>query len=151
MEPKIYKYSIRQLLFGTFKMVCVLAIMYFAINSGSEPKLWKVFYIIVSIITARIIYMSISYYIPCFRGKTALELDDDKLQFFIKAKIPLQVSKELIYWNEIKNVEFVSTVRLVGSIIVFNMKDGNKYGMPLNYIAGDGNEIYNAVLGHLKR
>jgi len=31
------------------------------------------------------------------------------------------------------------------------MKDGNKYGMPLTYIAGDGNEIYNAVLGHLKK
>jgi len=58
------------------------------------------------------------------------------------------ISKQTIYWNEMKDVNFTTNLRFIGSIISFKMLDGNSYSMPVKYIAGEDYEIYNTVVDY---
>ena len=152
MEVKKYKYSSRQLLVETARLVFFAIILYFSTaTDNSVYKSWLLFGVILLLIIGRFIYLLISYYLPCLQNKTALEINAEKIQFFIKAKIPLQTSRELIYWKDVRELDFVST-RLPGAIITFKMNDGSDdSSLPLKYIAGDNRDIFDTMVGYLKK
>jgi hypothetical protein len=78
------------------------------------------------------------YYIPCLRGKTALELDNEKLQSFITGKLLFQIPLGTVCWKDIDNIEYDTTPGWMSllyykvSIISFTMKDGSVGGISTN-------------------
>ncbi|HWZ04397.1 MAG TPA: hypothetical protein VNX40_12355, partial [Mucilaginibacter sp.] len=91
------------------------------------------------------------YYIPCLTNKTALELDDEKLQFNIKGFLKLQKMRDIIYWKDINDLDYFSN-RHTGAIIVLKMNDGSDTsGMSLKWVSGNDKEIYQTITAYFEK
>jgi len=126
-----------------------LALYMTLINHDSNYKSWLIFGFLLLIIFVRFIYLAIMYFIPCFKDKTALELDREKLQLFIKGKLLFQVPRDVAYWKDMEDIEFTSPPR-GSAIISFKMKDGSVFGFRTRYIAGNDRDIYNTIMEYFK-
>jgi len=83
--------------------------------------------------------------------KTAIELDEEKLKFFISGPLLLQKRRSVIYWKDVQDIEFVSPVRR-SAIILFIMTDGgDNAGISTKYISGNDKEIYDTVMKYYKK
>jgi len=102
------------------------------------------------IIGIRLIYLGIMYYIPCLKGKTALELDKDKLQLYIKGKLLFQIPRDVAYWGDIEDIDYNYASR-IGSIISFKMKDGSVFGFLTTRISGNDKHIYNTIMQYFEK
>lgn len=125
------------------------------IPRNADYKSWLIFGSILAIILGRFIYLAIRYFIPCFNDKTALELDKDKLQLFIKGKLLFQISRNVAYWKEIEDIQFNSpplwsTTSIFKAVISFKMNDGSVFCFGTKYIAGKDREINNTIMEHFK-
>jgi len=89
MEVKTYKYNIAPMILGICVMAFFVSIFYMLANDGNDKKPLNFFYFVVFLVLIRIVYMSICYYVPYLKGKTALVIDKEKLQYFVKPRIPL--------------------------------------------------------------
>ncbi len=95
-------------------------------------------------------YMMIKVGIPYLKGKTALELDNEKLQYFVKEWIPLQYYREVIYWKDVQDIEFNSFSR-IGQLITFRITDGgNDASIYTKYIASGNDNLGNIIQEYLK-
>ena len=94
-------------------------IMYIGIiGRNVDSRSWLAFGLVSLIIVGRLIYLSIMYYIPCLLDKTAVELDDDKLQSFIRGKLLFQIPPGSIYWKDIADIEYATSPDSVDSSVV---------------------------------
>jgi len=116
------------------------------IDDHSTYRSWLIFGFLFLLILARLVYLSVMYFIPCLRDKTVLELDREKLQFFIKGKLLFQIPRDIAYWDDIENIDYTSVLRMGGAIISFRMKDGSVFGINTKYIAGNDKDIYNTII-----
>lgn len=151
MEIKQYKYSFGQMFFsGLLFLFATLLFYAVVINQHSDYRAWLILSFILLIIWGRFVYLASMYFIPCIQGKTALELDTDKLQFFIKGKLLLQDVRDIAYWKEIDNIAYISPQR--GSpVINFTMKDGKDFAFRTKYIAGNDKEIYDTIMEYFNK
>jgi len=150
MEIKKYKYSVGRVFFDLILLTFVTLVLYMTlINHKSDFKSWLIFGFLSLIILGRFIYLAIMYFIPCFKDKTALELDKDKLQLFIKGKLLFQISRDVAYWKDVDDIEFTSPPR-GSAIISFKMKDGSNFGFRTTYIAGNDKDIYKTIMEYFK-
>ncbi len=112
----------------------------------SDDKSGLIFGIIAVIIFIRFIYLCVYIYIPCLRGETALELDAEKLQFFIKGKFRSGDIKDLILWNDVAHIKVDPFPRNTGALISFKMLSGDTFSIKTTHVAGKDREIYDAVV-----
>jgi hypothetical protein len=158
LEIKTYKYSAARMLMG-FAWLFFLEIYAYItfITRNADSQSWLVFYLFSAIILSRLIYLCVMYYIPCLREKTALELDDEKLQSFITGKLLFQIPPGTIYWKDIDDIEYDTTPGWMSfsmykvSIISFTMKDGSVAGISTKSISGKDKEIYESVMEYFKK
>jgi hypothetical protein len=150
MDIKKYKYSAGQMFFDISLLLFATLVCYMApITHNAGYKFWPIFGFLLLIILARFIYLTITYFIPCLKNKTALELDNDKLQFFIKGKLLFQIPRDVAYWKDMEDIEFTSPLR-GSAFISFKMKDGSAFGFRTLYIAGNDSDIYNTIMQYFK-
>lgn len=140
MEPIKYPYST---ILTCFHAIWLFAFFIFSIflsidlsDPGNKVFIPDIF--ITLILGALIVYFFIKIILPLIQGKSALELDKEKLQYFIFNKT--------IYWKDVENIIYAD--RTNGSwLISFIMKDGsNDIKIQTRYIAGKNKEIYNSIL-----
>jgi hypothetical protein len=112
----------------------------------SDDRRELIFGLIASIIFIRFIYLSIYIYIPCLQGKTALELDTEKLQFFIEGKFRSKDIKDVIFWKEVEHIKFDPFPRNTGALIRFKMLGGDTCSIKTTHVEGKDREIYNAIV-----
>lgn len=141
-----YKYSAGEMLADVIWLSFLTLVFYInLITRNSNYKSWLIFGFILLILFGRFMYLTVMYFIPCLKNKTALELDKDKLQLFIKGKLLFQIYRDVAYWKDVKNIEYTAPLR--GSpIISFTMDDGSTFGFRTTYIAGKGKDIYNTIM-----
>ena len=116
------------------------------IDSNPDEKPWSLFYSIAGIIFLRFIYLWIYIYLPCLRGETALELDSEKLQYFIKGIFRSANIKDVIYWNDVAHIKLDPFPRNTGAIITFKMLSGDTFSIKTTHVAGKDREIYDAIV-----
>jgi hypothetical protein len=146
MEITKYKYSFGRMLLSGLLFPCMTVLFYMiVINEDSDYRAWLVFGFVLSVVWGRFIYLASMYHIPCLQGKTALALDTDKLQLFIKGKLLLQDVRDVAYWKDIDNIAYIS-LRKGSPVISLTMKDGNDFAFRTKYIAGNDKEIYNTIM-----
>lgn len=147
------------MLWGTGMFSLLLIVSYCEIiTNHSDYRDWLIFGAISLIIASRFAYLCVMYYIPCFNDKTALELDEEKLQCFITGKLLYQIAPNTIYWKDIADIDYTYAYRR-GAIISFTMKNGDSdnpiytkynprgdYGICTEYISGNSKEIYNSIV-----
>lgn len=151
METKKYKYSAAQMLMSLAWLSFLEVIMYITlITRDANSQSWWAFGLASFVITARLSYLCTMYYIPCLRDKTALELDKDRLQLFIKGKLLFQISRDVAYWADIEDIDYTSPSRS-GAIISFKMKDGSAFGFYTTYISGNDKDIYNTIMEYFEK
>jgi hypothetical protein len=150
MEIKKFKYSAGQMLWDIILLFTISLILNITIiDHNANYKSWLLLAFALLLILSRFIYLAIMYFIPCMAGKTALELDIDKLQLFIKGKLLFQVARDIAYWKDIKDIDFTAVPR--GSAIIgFTMKDGSAFGFRTKYIDGNDKEIYDTIMHYFK-
>jgi hypothetical protein len=148
MEIKKYKYSFGRMVFSVLLFPCMALLFYLiVINEDSDYRAWLILGFILLIIWGRFIYLAIMYHIPCLQGKTALALDTDKLQLFIKGKLLLQHVRDITYWKDIDEIAYISP-RKGAPVISFTMKEGNDFAFRTKYIAGNDKEIYDTIMAY---
>lgn len=90
-----------------------------------------------------------AYLIPYLKDETVLELDNDKLQLFLKGKLLLQVPRDVAYWKDIAEINFTSPDK-GAPVISFIMKDKNTFGFRTRYIAADASDIYGTIMWYFR-
>ena len=142
-----YKYSIKQLVRGVFALSFILLLAYsILIDDNPDEKPWLIFYSIAGIIFLRFIYLWVYVYLPCLRGETALELDSEKLQYFIKGKFRSANIKEMIFWNDVAHIKLDPFPRNTGALITFKMLNDDNFSIKTTYVAGKDREIYDNIV-----
>jgi hypothetical protein len=151
MEIKKFKYSFGQMVFSGLLFPFMSVFIYLmAINEDSDYRASLVLGFVLLIIWGRFAYLAIMYFIPCLQGKTALALDSDKLQFFIKGKLLLQDVRAVAYWKDINEITYISPYK--GSpVISFTMRDRKDFAFRTKYIAGNDKEIYNTTMEYFNK
>ena len=115
-------------------------------ENGSDDQNGLIFGIIASIILIRFAYLFIYIYLPCLRSETALQLDAEKLQFFVKGKFRSKDIKDVIYWNDVEHIKYDPFPRNTGALISFKMANGDTFSVKTSHVAGKDLEIYNAIV-----
>ncbi|MCO5949690.1 hypothetical protein [Mucilaginibacter flavidus] len=88
--------------------------------------------------------------VPFLKGKVALELDREKIQYFVKGWMQLQYTREIIFWKDIRSIEY-SSLPHVGPLITFRITDGgNDASIYPNYIAFNTDELYRTILEYFE-
>ena len=83
---------------------------------------------------AMAVYLCKKFFFPLVRGETALEIDKEKLQFY--------VTNRVIYWKDVKSIDH-DTLNHGGWAIIFAFKDGSEnIDISTKYVAGDDEQIY---------
>jgi len=141
METKKYGYSKYQNMFAILLTSGMLAFaIYMLISMGSYYQVWLIIIPFILIILAMFAYVCKKFFFPSLRGDVALEIDKDKIQFFI--------TKRIIYWRDVKDL-YQSYFSNNGPYIMFKMKDGSKdIGISTKYIMGNNKDIYNTVIDY---
>ena len=147
MESIKFNFSIMQMIRSIVLLLFFVLISYVRIvEEGSDDKSGLIFGIISLIIFIRFIYLCVYIYIPCLRGETALELDAEKLQFFIKGKFRSKDIKDIIYWNDVAGIKLDPYPRNTGALISFKMLSGETFSIKTTHLAGKDREIYDAIV-----
>jgi hypothetical protein len=150
MEIKKYKYSPTPMLFSLVKIGISSILLYKVITLLPAANNWLYMGCGILIIVAWLINLLLKIGIPLFKGKEALELDDEKLQYFVKEWVKLQYSREVIYWKDVKDIEYSSLPR-VGPLITFRITDGgDDASIYPKYIAWNNDDLYKTIQEYFK-
>lgn len=142
-----FKYSLMQMIRSIALLLFFALISYVRIaEDGLDDNGELIFDIIVVIIFVRFVYLCAYIYIPCLRGETALELDEEKLQFFVKGKFRSRDIKDLILWNDVAHIKLDPFPRNTGALITFKMLSGDTFSIKTTHVAGKDREIYDAIV-----
>ena len=143
MEVTKYNYSIKFGWFGTiFLSVIILFCFYAIITDPPGDNIWQLMIPAIIVIGGMLIYWGKICFIPALKGKIALELDKDKLQYF--------VSNKTVYWSDVESID-KDTMPRNGWIIIFSMLDRSKdIKIPTRFIVGKDEDIYNKVCEYAK-
>lgn len=139
-----YPYSKGQIYFAAiFITAMFLFFIYFFIIDVSDPGIWVIgLFILAEGVLGR--YFFKKYFSPFLKNETALELDEEKLQYFIKNKV--------LYW---KNVDYINSRyggRGGGLEISFAIKQGSRnVTISTRYIAGNDEGICNTISEYFEK
>ncbi len=137
MESTKYHYSILQ---NCFSMILALGLngffLYMIMRFPPIPA--SLFMVALFLGTAAMtIYLCRKFFWPLLTGKIALELDEDKLQFFI--------TDRKIYWKDIKDVSY-DILNHGGWAIIFSFENGSdNVNISTKYIKGSDQDIYDTI------
>jgi len=138
-----YKYSIKFGWFGTvFLSVVILFCFYAVITDPPGDNIWQLMIPCIMVVSIMLVYFCKICFMPALKGKTALELDKDKLQYF--------VSNKTIYWSDVQGID-KDTGGRNGWTIIFSMLDKSKdIKIHTNFIAGKDEDIFNTICEYAK-
>ncbi|BAU55944.1 hypothetical protein MgSA37_04136 [Mucilaginibacter gotjawali] len=87
-------------------------------------------------------YLIHKYILPLRRGEIALELDNEKLQYFIGNKT--------VYWKDILYMDFASS-KNGGIFIRFALEHGVDINISTRFVAGKDSEIYQTITAYFEK
>ena len=143
MDETEYKYSIVQNIFSVILALGMnIFTLFMTIRFPALPAslILSALFLCTAVMT---FYLCKKFFFPLLRGETALELDKEKLQFYITNRI--------IYWKDVKSIDY-NTLNHGGWAIVFIMKDRSEnIDISTKYIAGNDKDIYNSIVKHFEK
>jgi hypothetical protein len=144
MNTTKYLYSTVQSWFGAILLTGMISFPVFMIVSfASDYQIWLAMIPFIIIIGGMVVYFCRKFFFPLLRGETALELDEEKLHFFI--------TKRIIYWSDIENIDHF-WLNHGGWSINFTMTgSGKNISISTKYVAGDDEIIYNSIIEYFKK
>ncbi len=143
MTPIKYPYSIFQ---NCFSIILVSAmnifILYMIIRFPALPGSLALSALFLCTATMAV-YLCRKFFFPSLRGEIALELDKDKLQFFI--------TDRTIYWKDVKSINY-DVLNHGGWAIIFAFKNGSEnVDISTKYIAGNNQAIYDTITEYFEK
>ena len=143
MEPKKYSYSKSQNYTNIVLVLGLNTVFLYLIISSSSLLLSIAFGVLFLCMVALTVYFCRKFFFPLLRNETALELDNEKLQFYIDNKTIYWKDVESINYKELKNGDWVVT---------FAFKNGSaNINVFQKYIAGDDKAIYNTITEYFEK
>jgi len=89
-------------------------------------------------------YFFKKYFLPFLRAKIAMELDNEKLEYFIKNKI--------VYWKDVDYINSNYGGQGGGVEITFAIKQSSRnITISTRYIAGNDEDIYNRISEYFEK
>ena len=142
MKTKIFPYSSSTWFAAILSLGINIFPLYGLVTLGSDYRVLLCFGLILLCTAGMLGYFCKKFLFPFLRRDTALELDEDKLQFYI--------TNRTIYWKDIKKIDHFS-LNHGGWSIDFTMKDGSdQIRISTKYIAGDNEDIYNTIVEYFE-
>jgi hypothetical protein len=143
MEPIKYPYSTFQNIFSTLLILGLNFFpFYMIVRFPALPASLFLGALLLGTV-AMAVYLCKKFFFPLLRGKTALEIDKDKLQFFI--------TNRTIYWKDVIKIDYFS-LNHGGWSIKFVMRDGNEdLSISTKYVAGNDATIYDAIVEYFEK
>ncbi|WP_295676968.1 hypothetical protein [uncultured Mucilaginibacter sp.] len=142
MEVKKYPYSKYQIWFAFSLSLAMMAFPVFMIATDTtDRQAWLLFGFFFLAICGILTYLIRKYFLPMQRGETALELDKEKLQYFIGNKI--------VYWKDILYMDFGEARN--GIFIRFALEHGVDITIGTRFVAGKDNEIYDTISAYFEK
>jgi hypothetical protein len=144
MKTTKYLYSSVQNWFGAVGLIGMIIFpISMIIEFASDYGIWLFMIPFFIIMTAMAIYFCRKFFFPLLRGEIALELDEEKLQFFI--------TKRTIYWTDIKSIDHDSLNHGGWSINFTITHTGENITISTKYVAGDDEAIYDSIVGYFEK
>jgi len=117
MGSKKYGYSLGRSIFALIGCgIFLFVLIYFIVTDHSDYQSWLLWGGGIFVILVFMLYQSKKFFFPYLRNEVALELDEDKLQFFI--------GKKPVYWKDVNFINFYAGQN--GLEIIFSLKDDVK-------------------------
>jgi hypothetical protein len=143
MDIKKYLYSKYQTWFVfIFLLAMMVASLFMVANDNADHDEWLVFGFFFLVMGGMLAYLLRKYFLPMQRGEIALELDKEKLQYFIGNKT--------VYWKDVLYMDFAES-KNGGGFIRFALEHGVDIKISTRYIAGKDKEIYNTITGYFEK
>jgi hypothetical protein len=143
METKTYLYSlnvswIKVISAGIFIPISIIPI-YLFIRRG------EVFWIAIVLIDIYSVMLTYNYFVkflkPAKEGLLGLQLDNEKLEYYIE--------KKTVYWKEINSIETFSSRNEKGVNLILNA--GNEVKITTSLLKGYDSDIYNDLLSYFQK
>ena len=143
MEPKKYPYSKSQNYTSIVLVLGLNTVFLYLIISSSNLFLSIVFGVLLLCMVALTVYICRKFFFPLLRHDTALELDNEKLQFYVDNKT--------IYWKDVKSINH-KVQKNADWVVTFAFKNGSKdIDVFQKYIAGDDKAIYDTITEYFEK
>ena len=144
MESVKYPYSKYQSWFAVIALsAMIFGCLYMIIARRPDGDIWQVMVPMILILGALLTYICRKFFFPLIWGETALELDKEKLQYFVNNRI--------IYWKDVETMDFWS-LKYGGMSIRFVMHGTNKdVKINTKYIAGKDQSIYDTIVEYFEK
>ena len=136
MEAKVYYYSLLVGLIGAiFFGSLAIGVIYLGVTAN-DAKIWIVVGLLELLACTLVYYSCQICLLPAIRREIALELDDEKLQFYI--------TDRTIYWKDV--AEIFEDFGDQSPSIRFELVDGSDdIRIGTKYIRGSNKKIYNTI------
>lgn len=142
MDIKKYLYSKYQTWFVFIILLSIMVVSLFMVaNDNADRDEWLVFGVFFLVMVGMLTYLLRKYFLPMQRGGIALELDKEKLQYFIGNKI--------VYWKDILYMDFGEARS--GIFIRFALEHGVDITIGTRYVAGKDKEIYDTISAYFEK
>lgn len=142
MEVIKYPYSKYQTWYVLILLLAVTAFPVFVIATDiTDRDIWLGFGFSFLATCGMLTYLTRKYFLPMQRGDIALELDKEKLQYFIGNKI--------VYWKDILYMDFGEARS--GIFIRFALEHGVDITIGTRYVAGKDKEIYDTISAYFEK
>jgi hypothetical protein len=143
MDVLKYPYSKVQIWFYSIAFIAIfIFILVVFIVDFSDHSTWPLLGGVFLVICALFAYLYRKYFRPLQNGETALELDSEKLQYFIGNKT--------VYWKDVLYTNF-GALKNGGAEIRFALANGIEVIIITRYVAGNDNEIYKNITAYFEK
>jgi hypothetical protein len=144
MEVVNYPYSKTQIWFYmiAFFAILIFLLIVFVINF-SDHSTWPLLGIGGIFVCGVLTYLYSKYFRHFKRGEIALELDKEKLQYFIGNKT--------VFWKDILAATSDSNPKGNGIRIRFSIDGGSDVVINTQFVDGNDKEIYNTVMTYVEK
>jgi len=144
MEVIKYPYSKTQI---WFYMIAFLAILIFIlvvfIVDFADHSTWPLLGMGGVFCGGALTYLYFKYFVHLQKGEIALELDKEKLQYFIGNKS--------FFWKDVLYANPVGNGRGNGMGVRFSLENGSDVVINTKFVGGNDEEIYNTVMSYFEK
>ncbi len=135
MQPITFRYNsfrIGPIIIFSFLVIIFLVAMAVTLN---DPNEWLIFIPVAIIIFCIIRFFILNFWLPMFKGKPALLLDEEKLVSIVQ--------DEIIHWKDVD--KFSKHEGLSYGYILFEMKDGEFIRIGTKWVDLSIKDLYKSV------
>ena len=129
-----------------FALIILLAMMVFPVfvlaSDVTDRNTWLVCGFFFLVACGLLTYLIRKYFLPMQRKDIALELNEEKLQYFIGNKT--------VYWKDVLYMDFGES-KNGGIFIRFALEHGVDIKISTRYVAGKDKEIYDTVTAYFEK